>query len=148
MAAEYFTKQGSDPEEGSEDDAVAAMTRCCRSIFGRLTQTASWGLAALQTLTIGDSFEKMSADDQRLLRNLPARVYYGVNSDEAVALRLLGVPRTAAAPLAGALQVTPSEPLNEVRAKLRAAHVDTWKAALGSRGESYHWLWSVIEGDG
>lgn len=150
MASEYFAKKTGDDDEDAADDAdrVAAMTRCCRSVFGRLTQTASWGLSALQSLTIGDSFETMSDDEQRVLRNLPARVYYGVNSDEAVALRLLGVPRTAATPLARTLQVSASEPLNAVRAKLRAAKVDAWTAALGERGQSYHRVWSIIEGEG
>jgi len=148
MATEYFAnRSGEDEERAGDEDSVAAMTRCCRSVFGRLTQTASWGLSALQSLTLGDSFDAMSADDQRVLRNLPARVYYGVNSDEAVALRLLGVPRTAAAPLANALQVGASEPLNEVRAKLRAANANTWRTALGDRGESYHRVWSIIEGE-
>ena len=148
MATEYFARGSGDDEAGRGDiDAVAAMTRCCRSVFGRLTQTASWGLAALQSLTIGDSFDSMSTDEQRVLRNLPARVYYGVNSDEAVALRLLGVPRTAATPLARSLGVGATEPLNEVRAKLRAAKVNTWDAALGDRGASYHRVWSIIAGE-
>ena len=149
MATTYFSTKSSEDEERTGDrDPVAAMTRCCRSVFGRLTQTASWGLSALQSLTLGDSFDGMSADDQRVLRNLPARVYYGVNSDEAVALRLLGVPRTAAAPLAKSLGVGASEPLNDVRAKLRASNVSTWRTALGDRGESYHRVWSIIEGEG
>lgn len=149
MAMEYFSKKSGDDKESTGDgDPIAAMTRCCRSVFGRLTQTASWGLSALQSLTVGDSFDAMSAEDQRALRNLPARVYYGVNSDEAVALRLLGVPRTAAAPLAKSLGVGASEPLNVVRAKLRAANVNTWRTALGDRGESYHRVWSIIEGEG
>ncbi|MBI2566066.1 MAG: DEAD/DEAH box helicase [Candidatus Schekmanbacteria bacterium] len=149
MATEYFsTKPGEDEESADDEDPVAAMTRCCRSVFGRLTQTASWGLSALQSVTLGDSFDAMSAEDQRVLRNLPARVYYGVNSDEAVALRLLGVPRTAAAPLAKSLGVGAAEPLNEVRAKLRASNVMTWRTALGDRGESYHRVWSIIEGEG
>lgn len=147
MAKEYFAKETGEDEDAADDaDPVAAMTRCCRSVFGRLTQTASWGLSALQSLTIGDSFEALSDDDQRVLRNLPARVYYGVNSDEAVALRLLGVPRTAATPLAMTLRVGRTEPLNEVRAKLRAAKVDAWMAALGERGRSYHRVWSIMEG--
>ena len=144
MAVEYFA----DGDDGSgEIDAVKAMTKCCRSVFGRLTQTASWGLAALQSLTIGDSIDSLPEDEQRTLRNLPARVYYGVNSDEAVALRLLGVPRTAAVPLAQQLGVGAAEPLNEVRAKVRNAGADTWKAALGDRGASYHYVWSIIEGE-
>ena len=148
MATEYF----SGASDGSEDkaggmDSVTAMTRCCRSVFGRLTQTASWGLAALQSLTIGDSFDSMSTDEQRVLRNLPARVYYGVNSDEAVALRLLGVSRMAATPLAAHLTVNAADPLYQIRAQVRRATVDDWTAALGDRGTSYHHIWSIIEGE-
>ncbi|MHB1950426.1 MAG: DEAD/DEAH box helicase [Acidiferrobacteraceae bacterium] len=147
MAAEYFSKKTEEGKDDGEADSVAAMTRCCRSVFGRLTQTASWGLAALQSLTIGDKFESLSVDEQRTLRNLPARVYYGVNSDEAVALRLLGVPRTAATPLSHELSVGSNELLHDVRIRLRTAGVDRWKAALGVRGESYHRVWSIIEGE-
>ena len=148
MAADYFAgKPGHGDDATGRTDSVTAMTRCCRSIFGRLTKTASWGLAALQSLTIGDSFDSLPGDEQRMLRNLPARVYYGVNSDEAIALRLLGVPRTAAAPLARQLEVGAAEPLHEVRARVRSADVDTWKAALGSQGASHHRVWSIIEGE-
>ena len=148
MAADYFAgKPGHGDDATGQTDAVTAMTKCCQSIFGRLTQTASWGLAALQSLTVGDAFDSLPADEQRMLRNLPARVYYGVNSDEAVALRLLGVPRTAAEPLARRLGVGAAEPLHEVRARVRSAGVDTWTAALGSRGASHHRVWSIIEGE-
>ena len=118
MATMYFAKKAEGENATGETDAVRAMTQCCQSVFGRLTQTASWGLAALQSLTIGDAFERLSTNEQQTLRNLPARVYYGVNSDEAIALRLLGVPRTAATPLATALRIGATEPLSGVRAKL------------------------------
>lgn len=148
MANDYFAQAGDDEasDEGTTDP-VAAMTRCCRSVFGRLTQTASWGLSALQSLTLGNAFEGMSAEEQRTLRNLPARVYYGVNTDEAVALRLLGVPRTAAPSLAKGLSVRPEEPLHEVRARLRDSDVSAWTAAMGERGASYHRVWSIMEGE-
>ena len=150
MAADYFGKRrGSSGEQhnAKESDTVSAMTQCCNSIFGRLAQTASWGLAALQTLTIRDDFGSLSAEEQRILRNLPARVYYGVNSDEAVALRLLGVPRTAAVPLAQRLGIRNTDPLHEVRIKIRDADTRVWRDALGDRGESYRRVWSIIEGE-
>lgn len=147
MADEYFAKKPGGDDKSQAADPVAAMTQCCRNVFGRLTQTASWGLAALQSLTVGDAFDTKSSDEQRMLRNLPARVYYGVNSDEAVALRLLGVPRTAAMPLARSLGFSASEPLNGVRSKLRSAGLDTWRSALGERGDSYHRVWAIIEGE-
>ena len=147
MAADYFSGTSGGDDDFDQSDAVAAMTRCCRSIFGRLTQTASWGLAAFQSLTLGDTFDALSPDEQRTLRNLPARVYYGVNSDEAIALRLLGVPRTAAEPLARQLGVDAAAPLHEVRARVRSSGVDAWKSALGSRGETCYKVWSIIEGE-
>lgn len=140
IAREHFKK-------GGKDSYRKMITQCCHDIFGRITQTASWGLAALQSLTFkDDQFESMPESEQRTFRNLPARVYYGVNSNEAVALRLLGVPRTAAVPLATTLDVAPNESLNVTRKKLRTSTADTWRRALGKRGESYHRVWSIIEG--
>ena len=142
MADDYFrvTKAG-------ETDAVATMTKCCQRLFGRLTQTASWGLAALQTLTFKDSFDDLTEAEQRSLRNLPGRVYYGVNTDEALSLRLAGVPRKAAEPLAKALGVTAETPLTEVRADLRTGGEEPWRRALGDLGPTYRKVWSIIEAE-
>lgn len=144
MATDFFGQTGREDEAAS--DPVKAMTKCCQSVFGRLTQTASWGLSALQTLTLGHTLDELSPDEQRSLRNLPARVYYGVNSDEAVALRLLGVPRTAAPALAKGLSVGAGEPLHRVRSRLRVADVSEWMRVMGERGASYHRVWSIMEG--
>ena len=143
MATEYFQKDNETAKE-----PVEAMTRCCRSVFGRLIQTASWGLAALQSLTLGEVFDKLSAGEQRTLRNLPAKVYYGVNSDEAVALRLLGVPRMAAGPLVEKLKIRSDEPLSELRHRIRDADDRTWMEALGNVGSAYRRVWTIIEGEG
>lgn len=142
MAAEYFRRK----DEGKED-SVAAMTRCCKGLFGRLTQTASWGLAALQSLTLGEEFDALPESEQRTLRNIPAKVYYGVTSDEAVALRLLGVPRGAAEQLAKRLRVHSGEPLSELRTRVRESDADTWTAAVGDAGAAYKRVWTIIEGE-
>ena len=143
MAYEYFGGGA----VSNDTELVEAMTKCCRSVFGRLTQTASWGLAALQSLTIGESIASLSPEEQKIIRNIPARVYYGVNSDEAVALRLVGVPRMAAAGLAKQIGVTPAEPVHRVREKVQRASAEDWKAALGDRGSSYYHVWSIIGGE-
>ncbi len=147
MATVYFSQPVEEENDEAVGDPVVAMTRCCRSVFGKLTQTASWGLSALQSLTLADSFDELSSDEQRNLRNLPARVYYGVNSDEAVALRLLGVPRTAAPVLAKELAVGADEPLHQLRTRLRTTDVSVWTKAMGERGISYHRVWSIMEGE-
>lgn len=137
MATSYF----------GTDDRTKAMTDCCRAVFGRLTQTASWGLSALQSLTLVDSLESLPESERRSLRNLPAKVYYGVDTDEAVAMRLLGIPRLAAQPIATALAVRPGQPLSSLRARLRSAGGDVWKRALGPTGETYRRVWTILEGE-
>ena len=142
MAMDYFKVT-----RGGEVNATDTMTKCCQRMFGRLTQTASWGLAALQALTFREGFERLGEDEQRSLRNLPARVYYGVNTDEALALRLVGVPRRASEPLASALGVTATTPLTEVRAALRTQGETPWREALGELGPTYRKVWAVVEGE-
>jgi hypothetical protein len=139
IAAQYFSSE--------KRPDVAAMTRCCQSVFGKLTQTASWGLAALQSLTLADVFENLSEQERRTIRNIPAKVYYGVSSDEAVPLRLLGVPRMAAEPLAKTLRVRADEPLSGVRARVRGAGPDVWRESLGEAGASFRRVWRIIEGE-
>ena len=128
---------------GDDGDVMQAITKCGQNLFGRLTQTAAWGLGALLSIT----GSRLSEDQMGTLRNLPSWVYYGVNSDKAIALRLLGVPRAAAARLAGSMGDFLSEPLTNVRSRLREMDEAAWLQALGEReGVIYREVWRVLEG--
>lgn len=142
MAQDYFATS----VNGKAVEPIKALTDCCKNVFGKLTQTASWGLAALQTMTFGDRFDQLSEVDQQTLRNLPARVFYGVNTDEAIALRLLGVPRGAAQPLAQSFGVARGIPLPQLRAQLAQTDTSVWTQALGNSGQDYFKVWKVLEG--
>lgn len=128
---------------GEHQNLTKAMTDCGKNLFGRLTQTTAWGLGALLSITGSD----LPEEQLRTLKNLPSRVYYGVNDDAAVALRLLGVPRAAARQLAGSMGNLLGQPLPEVRARLRALDDTGWQQALGQRdGKIYQHIWRVLEG--
>ncbi len=128
---------------GADQDLTKAMTDCGKSLFGRLTQTTAWGLGALLSIT-GSGLPEAQL---RSLRNLPSRVYYGVNDDSAVALRLLGVPRAAATRLSRNMGNIIGQPLPEVRARLHALDDSGWQQALGQRdGRIYQHIWRVLEG--
>ncbi|RVU44716.1 DEAD/DEAH box helicase [Lujinxingia sediminis] len=124
------------------------ISKCCQQLFGKITQTASWGMAAIQTLTLLDDFDDMDEVEQRRVRNLPGRVYYGVNSDEALVLRLAGVPRTAAEGLARVLDVKPDMPLTEARSAVQSSSDAEWSQAMGPIGPTYRRVWSILEGEG
>ena len=114
-----------------------------QNLFGKLTQTASWGLGALLSIT-GSG---LSEDEFNRLRNLPSQVYYGVNDDNAITLRLLGVPRVAATPLANAMGNVLEQPLIGVREQLKGLDETGWIQALGQhKGKIYRKVWRTLEG--
>lgn len=132
---------------GVNDNDTTAMSKACRLVYSRLTSSASWGLSAIQSLTIGDAIDGMTAEEQRTFRNLPSRIYYGVNSDAAIDLRLLGVPRNAAQPLSDYLSGrTVAGGISSTRGALTSLTVDDWRAAVGRAGPTYHRAWRILEG--
>lgn len=135
IATRHFMDEG--------DDVTKAMTKCGQNLFGKLTQTAAWGLGALLSITGSD----LPTEQRNSLSNLPSRVYYGVNDDAAIALRLLGVPRTAATKLATAMGNFLEQPLTNVRDRLGGMDESTWRQALGyHNGDVYRRVWRVLEG--
>ncbi|HEV7837709.1 MAG TPA: hypothetical protein VGO75_06545, partial [Gemmatimonadaceae bacterium] len=91
IAEEYFRRQG--------DSTLTALTRCCQRLFRSIAPTVAWGMSAMQAISMRGVFDDLPLHEQRELRNLPSYAFYGVDTEPAVTLRLLGVPRAAAAPL-------------------------------------------------
>ena len=135
IALHYFMDEGG--------DVVQATTKCGQNLYGRLAQTAAWGLGALLAIT-GNGLPE---NQMRTLSNLPSRVYYGVNNDTAIALRLLGVPRVAATRLARSMGDILNEPLVNVRSRLREMDKADWHQAFGGQeGAVCREVWRVLEG--
>ncbi|MFA7559514.1 MAG: DEAD/DEAH box helicase [Sphaerochaeta sp.] len=134
IATIYFTR--------NNESAIVAITKCGQNLFSRLTQTASWGLSALLAIT-GSSID---AETFETLGNLPAMAFYGVNSEEAITFRLLGIPRLAAAPMASYLKNDIDKPFPELRKKLHTMQESDWVRALGDSGKTYHKVWRILEG--
>jgi superfamily II DNA/RNA helicase len=121
---------------------VEAITKCGQNLFGKLTQTASWGLGALLAIT-GTNLDE---DNLKRLSNLPARAFYGVNSDDAIIFRLLGVPRSAASSIAKQLNQHITEPITALRNRLTNLSDSDWNQAMGKKGKTYRKVWRIIEG--
>jgi len=140
MAKKYYMKTGDDSEWTN------ALTKCSSRLFGKLTQTAAWGLSALQSMSVGD-IENLSDEDRATLTNLPSYVYYGVNSKESILLRLLGVPRQAATQLSKEVEGDIlKKPLPEIRQWFIESDNKPWVKALGESGETHFRVWKILEG--
>lgn len=134
IAERHFSQDGS--------DRVAALTKCGQNLFGKLAHTSSWGLSALLAITASD----LEEGERSQLANLPSQVYYGVSTDEAVSLRLLGVPRRAAPRLAQAMRLKSGDSLPSIRQRLEALPEQAWGAALGADGQVYRRAWRIMDG--
>ena len=134
IATQYFSEGGA--------DAVTALTKCGQNLFGKLTHTTSWGLNALLAITTAE----LNDEERNRLSNLPSQVYYGVATDEAVSLRLLGVPRRAAPRLAEALRLTREDSLPAIRQLLENLPEQVWSEALGREGAIYRKAWMILDG--
>ncbi|MHA1053860.1 DEAD/DEAH box helicase [Enterobacter mori] len=135
IAKQYFSEDGA--------DAVTALTKCGQNLFGKLAHTTSWGLNALLAITTTE----LEDEERSRLSNLPSQVYYGVATDEAVSLRLLGVPRRAAPRLAEALQLTREDSLPAIRQRLEKLPEQVWCEALGKEGTVYRKAWMIMDGE-
>lgn len=125
------------------DSYVDAVTKCGQNLSSKLTQTTAWGLGALLSITGGG----LSEDRMKEVRNLPSQVFYGVNSDEAIALRLLGIPRMAALNMAQNQPELASGPIASLRSRLRGLSEAEWRGAYGGReADVYRNVWRVLEG--
>lgn len=134
IAERHFRKEGM--------DETTAMTKCGQNLFGKLTQTSSWGLGALLAITASG----MPEEERSQLSNLPSRVFYGVSTDEAIALRLLGVPRRAAMHLARSLNLKKEDTLPSIRKRLAAMSEQDWNSSVGASGGVYRRVWHIMEG--
>lgn len=129
-------------DEGTYVDAV---TKCGQNLSSKLTQTTAWGLGALLSITGSE----LPDDRMNEARNLPSQVFYGVNSGEAITLRLLGIPRMAALHIAHNQPDLVSGPIVSVRSRLRSLSEAEWRSAFGSNdADVYRKVWRVLEGLG
>lgn len=77
---------------GSDTDSI---TKCVKAIYSKVANSATWGLAAIQKMpTSNTGLDKLTEDEKKKLVNMPAMIYYGVNSDEAILMRLNNIPRS------------------------------------------------------
>ena len=141
LADSHFSKSGENVV-----GAEAAISACCRAMYGKMALTASWGLAALQSMTLGDDFEKLGDSQRMSIRNIPAKVFYGVSTDEAVALRMAGVPRSAAMPMSVTLGRETSLSQKKLRQLLLDRGTTLWTKSLGPVGADYFRAWKLTEG--
>lgn len=146
IAMRFFAEDGADP--------TSAISQATRAIYRSLSMAGAWGLAALTKLPrSGIDFAALSPEDRALINSLPARLYHGVNTDEAVLMRMAGAPRSIATSLGERYRGQEGEHRSPgaARAFLRALATEDWGAAAphnaAMSGDDFRAVWQRLSGE-
>ncbi len=148
IAKEYFSR------EDEEDADTKALTDACRAIYRTIVNSGTWGIAALSQVS-GLDFSALSEADQRRINALPAMIYHGVNSEEAVLMRMNSAPRSAAEALGSLYRknTTADErrySVGEARRFLQELDVEDWNGVRPDNaplsGSGYKRVWEILSG--
>jgi len=127
------------------------ITKCCKTIYGKLLHTTTWGLSSIQKLLLGK--EDLTEEQRKKLSNLPAMIYYGVDTDEGILMRINNVPRHLANDL-GKKYTSEGNDIytstsSQVHDWLSALPYNKWgeNDNLSLNGSGYKKIWKVLNGE-
>lgn len=140
---------------GKKADMTRMITDACKAIYKTIANSGPWGLAALSKMpTSGLDFENLPDDLKRRLNILPAMIYHGVSTEEAVLMRVNSVPRSIAEPMGEQYKQTVREGKQSVtnaRQFLRSLDERGWHNAVSSEsrmsGADYREVWRRLNGE-
>lgn len=148
IAKEFFSASGTPTD---------AVTDACRAIYRELVNSGPWGMAALSKLpSSGINFDKLSDDEKRRLNSLPAMIYHGVQTEEAILMRMNSVPRSVAESLGREFSVKTHAKPSEQNVTLAATFLRSLQDADWDRvrpkdaamtGSDYREVWQRLSGE-
>ena len=149
IAKEYFSR------ERDDDAGTAALTDACRAIYRTIVHSGTWGVSALSRVS-GFDFETLSEEEKRRINSLPAMIYHGVSTEEAVLMRMNSAPRSAAEALGKLYQEDSCDDesrysVGQARNFLKQLDTDEWDAAKPEgtplSGSGYKRVWEILSGE-
>lgn len=138
--------------QGNETNAI---TDACKAIYRNLVNTGTWGISALSHMS-GIDFESLPESERRRINALPAMIYHGVQTEEAVLMRMNSTPRSVAEKLgrefkANFSQKTDKAGVHEAREFLKNLDESKWERVRpeGSHlsGSDYKDIWELLSGE-
>ena len=148
IADAYFKQDGD--EKGTDD-----LTDACRAIYRAIVLSGTWGVSALSQIS-DVNFDTLSETERRRINALPAMIYHGVRTEDAVLMRMNAAPRSAAESLGDLYREMMSA--DESRYSVGKArdflkkldrgdweHVRPKKAPLS--GPGYKRVWEILSGE-
>ena len=149
IAQEYFSRD-------RDEHGTRALTDACKAIYRAIVNGGTWGVSALSRMPEFD-FDDLPESERRRINALPAMIYHGVCTEDAVLMRMNGAPRSAAEALGGLYREITGEDesrysVSRARNFLRELSDQGWNhvrppdAALSNA--DYKRVWKILSGEG
>ena len=149
IAREYFSRESDD--EGEK----MAITDACRAIYRAIANSGTWGVAALSRVS-GLDFDGLSETERRRINALPAMIYHGVRTEDAVLMRMNAAPRSVAVNLGNLYRESVGEnddrySVGQARDFLQTLGDSEWHHARPDdaplSGKGYKRVWQILSGE-
>ena len=149
IARKYFSR------ENGDEGGTRAITDACRAIYRTIANCGTWGIAALSHVS-GLDFDGLSEAEAHRINALPAMIYHGVRTEDAVLMRMNAAPRSVAENLGKLYRETVGEKdgrysVVQAREFLKNLSERDWHRArpdsAALSGDGYKRLWEVLSGE-
>jgi hypothetical protein len=130
------------------------ITEACKAIYRNLVNTGTWGIAALTRIS-GIDFDALPEQQRRKINALPAMIYHGVKTEEAVLMRMNSIPRSIAENIGAEFKANIGDNaiggVRQAREYLKNMGTKDWEKALPKKsalsGGEYREIWGVLAGE-
>ena len=149
IAKKYFT-------DANEDiDSTTAISKTFRAINKAIVNDGTWGVSAIRSFS-GIDFDKISEAEKREINLIPAMIYHGVGSEEAVLMRMNSVPRSIAMEMGHRYgqyykKSTERPKVSSARRFLKSLNTKDWQSIcplnMPIGGKDYKRVWEILSGE-
>ena len=149
IARTYFSRD-------ADRSDTEAFTDACKAIYRAIVNNGTWGVSALSRVS-GMDFEAMTEAERRRINALPAMIYHGVRTEDAVLMRMNAAPRSAAEELGSLYRESFGDDesrysVGRARSFLKEMTIRDWDRARPTdaalSGAGYRRIWEVLSGEG
>ncbi len=141
IAISYFT--------GNSD--TQKITNACKAINKQIANCGTWGLSVITKLS-GIDFDSLSDEQKREINSLPAMIYHGVKTSEAVLMRMNAVPRSISHQIGEKYsEVAEKYTVQEAREFIKSLTIRDWDNLRDKNsflsGRDYKAVWELLAGE-
>ena len=149
IATKYFT------DSDKDEDTTAKISKTFRAINKAIVNDGTWGISAITSFS-GIDFEKISESEKRTINLIPAMIYHGVSSENAVLMRMNAIPRGIAEELGHEYghsykNVEEKSKVGSARHFLKSLSNKEWQDIcpknLAMAGKDYKRVWEILSGE-